>query len=134
MRFDIAADRVDPGYPMPIAGNWTGMAEAGFGNNIDAAVELGAPGAIPWYGAWETTEVAIDPLALLLPDGIYVNLTLPDPPPEEVLLGRLRQRVHTMTIDERRHALARVRSLSAEATVVERELSQLHGRAGDQSA
>ncbi len=33
-RYDIAADRVDPGYPLPIAGNWPGL----FVDRIDAAV------------------------------------------------------------------------------------------------
>jgi hypothetical protein len=37
-RYDIATDRLDPGYPRPIAGNWPGMAEAGFANQIDACV------------------------------------------------------------------------------------------------
>jgi hypothetical protein len=41
LRFDIAADKVDPGYPRPIAGNWPGMAEAGFANRIGAAVNWG---------------------------------------------------------------------------------------------
>jgi len=34
LRYDIAADRVDPGYPLPIAGNWPGLAEAGFTDRI----------------------------------------------------------------------------------------------------
>jgi hypothetical protein len=40
VRYDIFADRVDSGYPLPIAGHWPGMAEAGFGNRIQAAIEL----------------------------------------------------------------------------------------------
>ena len=32
---------VDPGYPKPIAGNWPGLSEAGFGADIDAAVNWG---------------------------------------------------------------------------------------------
>jgi hypothetical protein len=28
IRYDVAADRVDPGYPLPIARNWPGLAEA----------------------------------------------------------------------------------------------------------
>jgi hypothetical protein len=34
MRYDIAADQVDPGYPKPIAGNWPGL----WKSNIGAAV------------------------------------------------------------------------------------------------
>jgi hypothetical protein len=38
--YDIGGDRVDEG-PAAIAGNWPGMAEAGFGDNLDAAVNWG---------------------------------------------------------------------------------------------
>src|SRR6476469_566481 len=41
LRYDVAADRVDPGYPLPIAENWPGMAEAGFASDLDAAVNWG---------------------------------------------------------------------------------------------
>jgi hypothetical protein len=41
LRYDIAADRTDDGYPLPIAGNWPGLAEAGFSGGIDAAVNWG---------------------------------------------------------------------------------------------
>jgi uncharacterized protein YneR len=41
LRYDIGADSVDPGYPLPIAGNWPGMAEAGFANKVDAVVNWG---------------------------------------------------------------------------------------------
>jgi hypothetical protein len=34
LRYDIAADRVDPGYPLPIAGHWPGL----WTNHIDAGV------------------------------------------------------------------------------------------------
>jgi hypothetical protein len=41
VRYDVATDRVDDGYPLPIAGQWPGLAEAGFGDGIDAAVHWG---------------------------------------------------------------------------------------------
>jgi len=41
VRYDLAADRVDPGYPRPIAGNWRDFAERGFGSGLDAAVNWG---------------------------------------------------------------------------------------------
>ncbi|MFE7546612.1 hemopexin repeat-containing protein [Streptomyces gardneri] len=37
VRFDITADRVDPGYPLTIAGHWTGL----FTEGVDAAVYPG---------------------------------------------------------------------------------------------
>src|SRR5664279_3424675 len=39
VRYDAAADAVDAGYPKSIAGNWSGFAELGFQDGIDAAVE-----------------------------------------------------------------------------------------------
>jgi hypothetical protein len=41
LRYDIAANAVDSGYPLAIAGHWPGLAEAGFGSDIDAAVNWG---------------------------------------------------------------------------------------------
>lgn len=41
VRYDLAADKVDPGYPRPIAGNWKGVAGTGFENGIDAAINYG---------------------------------------------------------------------------------------------
>jgi hemopexin len=37
IRYDIATDRTDPGYPLPIAGNWPGMPTS-FSNGVDAIV------------------------------------------------------------------------------------------------
>jgi hypothetical protein len=39
LRYDIAADRVDSGYPLLIADQWPGFKEAGFASNVDAAVD-----------------------------------------------------------------------------------------------
>ena len=46
LRYDMASDQTDPGYPRPIAGNWPGLAEAGFGDAIDA-VWLKLDGTVP---------------------------------------------------------------------------------------
>src|ERR1043166_2757166 len=40
LRYDIAGDRVDPGFPKPIAGNWHGF-PAGWGSGIDDVVNWG---------------------------------------------------------------------------------------------
>jgi Hemopexin len=40
-RYDRVDDKVDDGYPLPIAGNWSGLAEDGFADRIDAAINWG---------------------------------------------------------------------------------------------
>ena len=41
VRYDIATDRVDDGYPLPISGNWPGLEEIGFGEGLDGALSWG---------------------------------------------------------------------------------------------
>ena len=41
IRYDIATDRVDDGYPLQIAENWPGFGEAGLADGVDAAVNWG---------------------------------------------------------------------------------------------
>lgn len=41
VRYDVAADRMDEGYPLPIADAWVGLSAAGFGEDVDAAVNWG---------------------------------------------------------------------------------------------
>ncbi len=66
---------------------------------------------------------AIDPLALILRSDIYVRLTLPDPPPPEVLRENIREAVKGMSPEERTRALSHVRSVVAYASAVEKELT-----------
>jgi hypothetical protein len=47
LRYDIAADRVDL-YPRPIAGNWPGVAEAGFDSGTGPTAGIGIYAAITW--------------------------------------------------------------------------------------
>lgn len=63
---------------------------------------------------------SIDPFELLLSGHAYIKLTLPDPPPTEIL----REMLDDMTPDEKRVALARVRALTAYANALERELKK----------
>ena len=76
VRYDMTNDVVDPGYPLPIADQWPGMATAGFATRLSAAVDIydgrdvwlpsarrNAPPvngpqfiALPWRGVLHTTE------------------------------------------------------------------------------
>jgi hypothetical protein len=77
LRYDIATDSIDPGYPLPIVPYWPGFKEAGFLERIRAAVDLSdftreiwLPAAtvkrasklgpryipVPWRGVLHTTE------------------------------------------------------------------------------
>ena len=47
------------------------------------------------------SQVAIDPLALLLSHDFYVRLTLPDPPPIEVFRRQLREYVRALSPEQR---------------------------------
>ncbi|WP_456846975.1 hemopexin repeat-containing protein [Cellulomonas sp. P5_C6] len=61
VRYDVAGDAVDAGYPQPIAGGWAGLGDAGFGDTVQALwIKLGAtagttpsgklgPGDHVWY-------------------------------------------------------------------------------------
>ena len=65
---------------------------------------------------------AIDPLALILSGEIYVKLTLPDPPPIEVLRAYVRSQARTSSAAEKRQALNRARALRTYVEAVEQEL------------
>jgi hypothetical protein len=121
VRYDISADTVDAGYPKPIAGSWPGMSEAGFGDNIAAAVEVDGLGTGRRF-VFKKPPLLIDPLALLLRHDIYIDLTLPDPPPDGVLLERLQKEIAGLSVDERALALARVEALADSAALVQRQL------------
>ncbi len=41
VRYDRSEDRVDDGYPLPIAQTWSGMQAAGFGSDLKAAIAWG---------------------------------------------------------------------------------------------
>jgi Hemopexin len=46
LRYDLAGNAADGGYPQPIAGNWAGLGEAGFGDGLNAVwIRLAAAGS-----------------------------------------------------------------------------------------
>ena len=82
-----------------------------------------------WPGtAWGTLsnkgiyQLAIDPLALILRSDIYVLLTLPDPPPIEVLERQVQTMVKAMAPAERKRVLERAEALMVYVQALRREL------------
>lgn len=65
---------------------------------------------------------AIDPLSLLLANKVYVDLTLPDPPPFDVLAERIQEVIRGMGPEARRRALAEVHKVQVYADAVAQEL------------
>lgn len=51
VRYDISGERVDDGYPLPIAGYWPGLGEVGFGDQLDGAINWGNGKAYFFKGA-----------------------------------------------------------------------------------
>jgi len=74
-----------------------------------------------------TSFRAIDPLALILSGELYVKLTLPDPPPIEVLRAYVRLMARTASAPEKRQALNRARALRTYVEAVEQELGASFG-------
>lgn len=64
-RYDVEADAADPGYPRAIADGWNGTAAAGFGQSIDAVLDLGTGKAYFFKGAQyvrvDQTSNSVDP-------------------------------------------------------------------------
>ncbi len=71
-----------------------------------------------------TREAFVDPTALLLSNEVLVRLTLPDPPPLEVLRRRIKSRVHELSIAKRRAVLANLERLQACAKTIATELKR----------
>jgi hypothetical protein len=69
-------------------------------------------------------EAAIDPLALILRGDVYVKLTLPDPPPDEILRSQIEEMVQAMTQEDRKRALERVRAFKSYSTLLEEVLNK----------
>jgi hypothetical protein len=63
--------------------------------------------------------VAIDPLALILSNDLYVKINLPRPPPD---LAALRELVKDLSASDRKLALDRARGLGEYARALERAL------------
>jgi|APFre7841882724_1041349.scaffolds.fasta_scaffold237499_2 tRNA pseudouridine-54 N-methylase len=69
--------------------------------------------------------VEINQLALILRGDVFVRLTLPDPPPVDVLRSHIREIVKTMGAEEKKLALLRAKALGAYAIAMEKELSRI---------
>jgi hypothetical protein len=75
LRYDIAADKVDPGYPFPIAGHWKGF-PASFESGIDAAVMWNNGKAYFFKGShYLRFDVAADKVDPGFPASISANWT-----------------------------------------------------------
>ncbi len=62
---------------------------------------------------------AIDPLALILSNEVYVKINLPRPPPD---LAALRELLRSLDASQKRLALERTRQLDAYVKAVEKAL------------
>ena len=77
-------------------------------------------------------EAAIDPLALVLSNQVYVLLTLPDPPPPGVLRNQVAARIRGLSIAQRRGALASLERMQAYVKAIATEMKKLAaGKGGD---
>ena len=56
VRYDVAADAVDAGYPKPISGNWTGL----WADGIDAVVVLPTNGKAYFFRGAESLRYDLD--------------------------------------------------------------------------
>jgi murein DD-endopeptidase MepM/ murein hydrolase activator NlpD len=95
---------------------WVDVVRRGLPSVTSLIHPVSKTGRNPWD--WR----AVDPLSLILAYKVYVALTLPDPPPEEILRARIQERVEAMTPAERRHALGEARKLRTYADALEKEL------------
>jgi hypothetical protein len=68
------------------------------------------------------SEVAIDPLALILSNKIYVLLTLPDPPPPDLLRKQIEARLRGMSIAQRNATQTSLKQMQQYLNAIEREL------------
>jgi hypothetical protein len=67
-------------------------------------------------------EAAIDPLALILSNQVYVLLTLPDPPPPGVLRKQIEAYLRGMSIAQRRAALTNLKQMQEYVDAIAKEL------------
>jgi murein DD-endopeptidase MepM/ murein hydrolase activator NlpD len=109
----------------PMTPPWVDLA----GRGIPAESALVWPGELPvdWRGNLGQ-YVAIDPLALVLSNAVYVKLTLPDPPPIEVVRARLAAMLQRMSPAERKQTLANVQQWTRWLEGVQREIAALGSR------
>jgi Peptidase family M23 len=112
-------DRTVLNLPDP-SGPWVNVKEQGL-PSVDSAIW---PASTPPFQVTfrPSHYLAIDPLALVLSSQTYVRLTLPDPPPIDVWTRQVREVVMSMTFEERKATLARVRTLGVRLKALEGQL------------
>ncbi|MBW8877041.1 MAG: M23 family metallopeptidase [Acidobacteria bacterium] len=88
---------------------------------VNGAVALGL-----FPKRYNVFQAAIDPVALVLGahSQIYVLLTLPDPPPIDVIVEQVRTQVKAMAPADRERAVGRLKGLQEYVQVLEKELGQ----------
>lgn len=113
-------DRSELSPPSP-KGPWVKLQ----GRCLPPAVSLVWPNAMMPLSWWlDLSEWrAIDPLALVLSGEVYVKLTLPDPPPIEVLRAQARAFAKSASAADKRRALTRARAFRTYAQAVEQALA-----------
>ncbi|HKP90060.1 MAG TPA: M23 family metallopeptidase [Thermoleophilaceae bacterium] len=112
----IARDKfTPPAVPAP----WVVVDAQG----LPSVASLVNPHGLP---RWVLDERAIDPLALILAQWVYVRLTLPDPPPWDRVLERARVKIREMPDAERQALRRRMELLHNEVKELADDLKPEH--------
>jgi len=69
-------------------------------------------------------EAAIDPLYLVLRNDVYVRLTLPDPPPPDVLREQVATQLAGLSVAQRRAVLANVKRVQTYVKAIQNEIER----------
>jgi hypothetical protein len=108
---------------------WVNLAKQGLPWITDSGDDAVSLTAYFKTGQFAQIDAAIDPLAVLLgsTSAAYVNLTLPDPPPLDVIVMQVREQVRAMSPAARARATERVRALQGYLQALQAELARTRG-------